>query len=90
MNNVHEEKKVEMAVLNNLNVPLPEFAMGGVPTKVAAKVFGKSETWVRNGIRTGELPIGVITEAENRGNIYISPMKLWLFTGYAYKGEESV
>lgn len=67
---------------------VPEFGTGGVPTKVAAKVFGKSETWVRNGMRTGELPIGCITETENRGNVYISPKKLWEFTGYVYKGEE--
>ena len=39
----------------------PSFPPGNVPVKVAAKVFGKSEIWVRNGIRTGLLPIGVVS-----------------------------
>lgn len=66
----------------------PEFAIGGVPTKIAAAVFGKSETWVREGIKHNLLPIGVATETENRTNVYISPKLLWEFTGYVYKGEE--
>ena len=64
----------------------PEFEQGGVPVKVAAEVFGKSETWVREGIRHKILPIGVVTESENRTNVYISPKLLWEFTGYVYKG----
>lgn len=65
----------------------PEFGMGGVPVKVAASVFGKSETWVREGIRHKILPIGVVTETESRTNVYISPKLLWEFTGYVYKEE---
>ena len=59
---------------------------GGVPVKVAAKVFGKSETWVREGIKHGLLPIGTVTESENRTNVYISPKLLWEYTGFVYKG----
>lgn len=65
----------------------PEFPQGGVPVKVAAAVFGKSETWVREGIRHKILPIGVVTETESRTNVYISPKLLWEFTGYLYAGE---
>lgn len=67
----------------------PKFdAQGGVPVKVAAKVFGKSETWVRDGILHKLLPIGTVTEAPGRMNVYISPKLLWEFTGYIYDGEQ--
>ena len=67
----------------------PQFdVVGGVPVKVAAKVFGKSETWVREGIRHGLLPIGTLSESESRTNVYISPKLLWEYTGFIYKGEE--
>lgn len=61
--------------------------VGGVPVKVAAKVFGKSEMWVRDGIKHGLLPIGTLTESDARVNVYISPKLLWEYTGYQYKGE---
>lgn len=65
----------------------PQFGAGGVPTKVAAQVFGKSETWVREGIRNELLPIGVVTGTGQRANVYISPKLLWEFTGFVWKGD---
>ena len=41
-----------------------EFAKGGVPTRVAAEVFGKSERWVREMMHNGMLPIGIAMETE--------------------------
>ena len=70
---------------------LPEFCNdGGVPTKVAASVFGKSETFVRDGIESGRLPIGFVERGigKNRCNVYISPKLLWEYTGYVWKGEQ--
>ena len=65
------------------------FGMGSVPVSVAAKVYGKDATWIRAGIISGWLPIGVatrdgkkITTIEEinskygRINFYISPKKL--------------
>ena len=68
-------------------VMIPEFSNKKLPVKVAAKVYGKSETWVRMGILEGWLPIGHATESENRINVYISPKKLWEDTGFIWKGE---
>ena len=68
-------------------VMVPEFSEKKIPVKVAAKVYGKSETWVRMGILNGWLPIGHATESENRINVYISPKKLWEDTGFIWKGE---
>lgn len=70
-------------------VMVPEFSMEKIPVKLAAKIYGKSETWVRKGILEGWLPIGHATESEHRINVYISPKKLWEDTGFIWKGENS-
>ena len=76
------------------------FGMGSVPVSVAAKVYGKDATWIRAGIISGCLPIGVatrdgkkITTIEEinskygRINFYISPEKLYEETGYLWEGK---
>ena len=76
------------------------FPMGSVPVSVAAKVYGKDATWIRAGIISGWLPIGVatrdgkkITTIEEinskygRINFYISPKKLYEETGYIWEGK---
>ena len=76
-----------------------KFPQGSVPVSVAAKVYGKDPAWIRMGIIAGWLPIGratkdgkIITVDEyklpgcGRVNFYISPKRLWLDTGYLWKG----
>ena len=76
------------------------FGMGSVPVSVAAKVYGKDATWIRAGIISGWLSIGVatrdgkkITTIEEinskygRINFYISPKKLYEETGYIWEGK---
>ena len=67
-----------------------EFAKGGVPTKVAAEVFGKSEMWVREMIYNGMLPIGLAMreDGKKKMNVYISAKLLYEYTGYIYRGNE--
>ena len=65
---------------------VPEFSLEKIPTKVAAKVYGKSETWVRTGILEGWLPIGHATKSPNRTSPYISPKGLWEDTGFIWRG----
>lgn len=67
-------------------VSVPEFSNEKIPTSLVAKIYGKSEAWVRNGIIDGYLPIGHGTRSENRRNVYISPKKLWEDTGYIWRG----
>ena len=80
-----------------------EFTKGSVPIAVASKIFGKDPSWVRAGIIGGWLPIGVATRngklvtnvqdidsKYGRINFYISPKKLWEFTGYIWKGEKTI
>lgn len=77
------------------------FANGSVPIKIVAKIFGKSESWVRAGIITGYLPIGEATRngrkitsidqmnsKYGRINYYISPKKLFELTGYIWPTEK--
>lgn len=73
---------------------------GNVPVKVVAKIMSKDAAWVRAGIITGYLPIGIATRKgkqvtsindmdskKGRINYYISPQKLFEFTGYRWEGE---
>lgn len=72
-----------------------------VPVKVAARVYGKDCCWIRAGLITGYLPIGVATRngrqvtniedmdgKRGRINYYISPKKLYDETGYYWRGEK--
>lgn len=76
------------------------FPDGSVPVSVAARVYGKDRTWVRAGIISGWLPIGLatrrgkritrvdeISSKKGRISFYISPKALYEDTGYVWKGE---
>ena len=71
---------------------------GSVPVAVVARIYGKDASWVRAGIISGYLPIGVATrngkqvtsveEMDSRYgkiNYYISPLKLYQETGYKWE-----
>ena len=60
------------------------FKMGSVPVRVAAQVYGKDPAWVRAGIISGDLPIGVATKKGKRTNYYISPKLLYEHTRYVW------
>lgn len=73
---------------------------GNVPVSVAAKVYGKDPSWIRAGIISGWLPIGIavrhgkqitdvkdISTKKGRITYQISPKKLYEQTGYIWRGE---
>lgn len=73
---------------------------GSVPVRVAARVYGKDACWVRAGLISGWLPIGVATRKgkqitsindmdsrKGRINYYISPKLLYEQTGFMWHGE---
>lgn len=79
------------------------FAEGSVPISVVAKVYGKDACWVRAGIISGWLPIGIATRGgkvvtsindvdlrKGRINFYVSPQKLYNETGFIWKGRKNV
>lgn len=60
---------------------------GNVPVKVAARVMGKSELYIRHAIEDGRTDIGICSGKGKRKSYYISPKKLYEMTGYEWKGE---
>lgn len=73
---------------------------GSVPVSIVAKIYGKDAAWVRAGIISGYLPIGVatrngkqVTSVEQMDsrygkiNYYVSPLKLYQETGYKWEGK---
>lgn len=73
---------------------------GSVPIRVVARVYHKDPAWVRAGIISGWLPIGIATRKgvqitsidlidreKGRINFYVSPKLLYEETGYVWKGE---
>ena len=73
---------------------------GLVPVSVAAKVYGKDPQWIRAGLISGYLQIGIATRngkqvtdiaqqnSHSRINYYISPKLLYEATGYLWEGEK--
>ncbi len=79
---------------------VPEFDGKNVPVKEAAKLMGKDQQFIRQGIIRGILPIGTAfkkTIIDSKWNeekessqydFYISPRLLWEYTGIIYKTKE--
>ena len=81
---------------------MKDFHVGSVPVSVVAKVYGKDPSWVRAGIISGYLPIGIatrngrrvtyvndISSKKGRINYQVSPKKLYEETGYFWDGSSS-
>lgn len=82
-------------------ISMLNFTQGNVPVRIVAKIYGKDPTWVRAGIISGYLPIGIATRRgvavtdihemngkNGRINYHISPKKLYEQTGYIWRGEK--
>lgn len=77
------------------------FGSGSVPVSVVAKVYGKDASWVRAGIISGYLKIGIatrnnevvtsvsdISSKKGRINYYVSPRLLYEQTGFVWGGKK--
>lgn len=65
-----------------------EFDGKNIPVTEAAKIRGKDQQFIRQGMIAGILPIGTVfkKEGSNQYDYYISPKMFWEYTGYVYKG----
>ena len=84
--------------MNNekIKYEIPQFDGKNVPVKEVAKLMGKDQQFVRQGIINGKLPIGtafkktIIDKKWNQEkesseyDFYISPRLLWEYTGIIY------
>ena len=85
---------------NKVYYEVPEFNGKNVPVKEAARLMGKDQQFIRQGIIRGILPIGVAfkkTIVDQKWNeekessqydFYISPKLLWEYTGIIYRNNE--
>ena len=79
---------------------VPEFDGKNIPVKEVAKLMGKDQQFVRQGIIRGLLPIGTAfkknivdqkwneEKESSQYDFYISPRLLWEYTGIIYKKSE--
>lgn len=76
---------------------------GKVPIAIVAHIYGKDACWVRAGIISGYLPIGIATRGgkqvtkisdmdsrKGRISYVVSPQKLYEDTGFEWNGEKTV
>lgn len=65
-----------------------EFDGKNIPVTEAAKIIGKDQQFIRQGMIAGILPIGTVfkKEGSNQYDYYISPKMFWEYTRYVYKG----
>ncbi len=73
---------------NEMIVKPPEFTGENIPISEVARILRKDPQYVRQGIIKGYLPIGVAVknDGSSQYDFYVSPMKLWQFTGHVWKG----
>ena len=76
---------------------VPDFDGKNIPVKEVAKLMGKDQQFIRQGIIRGILPIGVAfkktivdlkwgkEKESTQYDFYISPRLLWEYTGIIYK-----
>lgn len=93
-------KGLEVQVNNKYNekifYEIPKFSGKNIPVKEVAKLMGKDQQFIRQGIIRGLLPIGTAfkkTIVDQKWNeekessqydFYISPKLLWEYTGIIY------
>lgn len=69
---------------------VPDFPAENIPVTLAASIMGKDQQFIREAMKRGILDLGLCYQREGSSqyDFYISPFKLWLLTGYVYKGYE--
>lgn len=89
-----------MNVNEKIFYEVPEFDGKNIPVKEAARLMGKDQQFIRQGIIKGILPIGTAfkktivdskwnTEKEStQYDFYISPRLFWEYTGIIYRSEK--
>ena len=84
----HSNKIAEKVARALLGAQVPEFGQGSPTIKEVAEILGKDQTFIREGIEQGWLPIGICKPSKNgsRRDFYISPKKLWEVTGFIWRG----
>ena len=97
-NEVIKDLEVQASNKSNEKIfyEIPKFSGKNIPVKEVAKLMGKDQQYIRQGIIRGLLPIGTAfkkTIVDQKWNeekessqydFYISPKLLWEYTGIIY------
>ncbi len=83
--------------MENKIYQIPEFSGKNIPVKEVARLMGKDQQFIRQGIISGFLPIGTAfkktikdskwgeEKESSQYDFYISPRLLWEYTGIIYR-----
>ena len=69
---------------------IKEFSGYNIPVVEAARIMGKDQQYIRQGIIQGILPIGTAfkKQGSNHYDYYISPKLFYEFTGYRFEQKQ--
>ena len=91
-----ESQEKDNKINKKIFYEIPKFSGKNIPVKEVAKLMGKDQQFIRQGIIRGFLPIGTAfkkTIVDQKWNeekestqydFYISPKLLWEYTGIIY------
>lgn len=94
-----EAQESKKNINEKIHYEVPKFDGRNVPVKEVARLMGKDQQFIRQGIIKGFLPIGtafkktIIDQKWNEEkessqyDFYISPRLLWEYTGIIYNGK---
>lgn len=97
---VQEDSKNLLKIDKKIIYEIPEFDGKNIPVKEVARLMGKDQQFIRQGIIRGILPIGIafkktiidakwnVEKESTQYDFYISPRLLWEYTGIIYKSDK--
>lgn len=71
----------------SMTMHTPKFGKGSPTIKEVAEVMGKEQTFVREGVEKGWLPIGFCKMNDKNRTFFLSPIKIWQELGYIWLGD---
>ena len=75
--------------MNSMKESLLSFSGANVPIDEVAKIMKKDQQFIKIGLQEKWLPIGIAYQMNDTQEFsyYISPKKLYEYTGYIYQGQ---
>lgn len=83
---------MEEKIMNSMKESLLSFSGANVPIDEVAKIMKKDQQFIKIGLQEKWLPIGIAYQMNDTQEFsyYISPKKLYEYTGYIYQGQSLV
>ncbi len=87
-----KKKYMEEKIMNSMKESLLLFSGANVPIDEVAKIMKKDQQFIKIGLQEKWLPIGIAYQMNDTQEFsyYISPKKLYEYTGYIYQDQSLV